>query len=569
MEYKWVALSNTTLGVLMATINSTITLISLPAIFNGIHIAPLSSFQYLLWVLFGYNIVTATLLVTFGRISDIYGRVRLYNLGFAVFTVASVLLFLTPNTGDAGALEIIVFRILQGTGAAFLFANSTAILTDSFPVNERGKALGINQVAGLAGSLVGLILGGVLAPLDWRLIFLVSVPVGVAGTAWSYARLKELAVARRRQKLDLWGNATFGAGLTVLLVAVTYGLLPYGGSTMGWTDPWVMMGLVAGTAMLLAFPFIERRVPDPMFRTELFRVRMFGAANLAGFLGSVGRGGLMIVLIILLQGMWLPLNGYSYASAPFWAGIFMIPMMVGFVSTGPASGFLSDRVGSRGIATLGMLVAGASFLALAQLRYDFAYPAFAAILFAMGMGLGMFAAPNTASIMNSVPQEHRGAASGMTATLQNAGMTLSLAIFFTVVVGGLSGGLPAALGAALTAAGAPQLAPAFSSIPPTGALFAAFLGINPVRALLASPQLSSLAASIPAQTLATIEGRSFFPTAIAPAFMSALRLSFYAGTALSLAAAAASLVRGRVYVHKDQEGAPGDGAKRQAQNTVM
>jgi EmrB/QacA subfamily drug resistance transporter len=550
VEYKWVALSNTTIGTLMAGIDGTIVLISLPAIFRGLSIDPLTSFQYLLWILFGYSLVTSVLLVSFGRISDMFGRVRLFNLGFVIFTVGSLLCAVTPNTGDLGASELIAFRIIQGIGGAFLFANSAAILTDAFPENERGKALGINITAVIAGSIVGLVLGGILALYDWRYIFLVSVPVGAVGTVWSYAKLKEIATRRKNQRLDVWGNATFGGGLTLLLVGVTYALNPYGTSSMGWGNPWVVGSLAAGFALLAAFPFVERRVSDPMFRLDLFKNRMFTAANIAGFLSSMGRGGVQIMLIILLQGIWLPLHGISYQSTPFWAGIYMIPMILGFVIMGPLSGFLSDKYGARLFATLGMVVTAGTFLALSLLSYDFSYPTFAAIIFVMGLGGGMFAAPNTASIMNSVPAEDRGAASGMRATLQNTGQTVSLAIFFTVIVTGLSSSLPTALSNAMTSAGVPQLAGAFTSISPTSALFSAFLGYNPVQSILALPQLASVVAQIPLSALASLEGQTFFPNAIAPAFISALDLSFYIGAALSIAAAVASLLRGKKYMYR-------------------
>ena len=556
VQYKWVALSNTTLGVLMASINANIVLISLPAIFRGIGIDPLTSFQYLLWVLFGYMVVTASLLVMFGRISDMYGRVRLYNLGFAIFTAGSILLYLTPNSGDLGAEELIAFRVIQGLGAAFLFANSAAIITDAFPYNERGRALGINQVAALVGSLGGLILGGVLSVFDWRYVFLVSVPVGIVGTAWSYSKLKEIATIRKGQKLDVWGNLAWGSGLTILLIAATYGLMPYGTSTMGWGDPWVLAGLGVGVALLVAFPFIETRVDDPMFRLGLFKNRMFSAANFAGFLASVGRGGVMIMLIILLQGIWLPLHNYSYQSTPFWAGIYMTPMLAGFAVMGPVSGWLSDRYGARGFSTLGMVIVGATFFALASLPYDFSYLPFAVTLFVMGVGSGMFASPNTASIMNSVPEEHRGAASGMRATLQNAGSVASLALFFSIVISALAGSLPGAFVSAFTSAGAPQLGAAFAQIPPTGALFAAFLGYNPVGSIIAqlqnSPQTAQLVASVPQQVMSYITGNSFFPHAIAPAFMSSLALVFYIGLGLSLAAAVSSLLRGKVYIYEKE-----------------
>jgi len=401
VQYKWVALSNTTLGTLMGSTNGTIILISLPAIFNGIGIDPLSngSFQYLLWILFGYNIAVSTLLVTFGRLSDMYGRVRLYNLGFAIFSTGSVLLFITPSTGNAGALELIIFRFVQGVGASFLFANSAAILTDAFPPQERGKALGLNQVTFLAGSLIGLVLGGLLAPIDWRLIFLVSVPFGVFGTLWSYSKLRELGSLQKGQKIDLLGNITFALGLTLLLIGLTYGLIPYGRSLMGWSNPEVLVFLAAGAILLFFFPFVERRVEQPMFRLQLFRIRMFSAANIAGTLSSIAYGGVMLVLIILLQGIWLPLHGYSYESTPFWSGIYIIPMMLGFVVMGPLSGMLSDRIGSKFLATLGMVVVALSFLALSLLPYNFDYRTFAIIIFVMGIGNGLFGSPNIAAIM--------------------------------------------------------------------------------------------------------------------------------------------------------------------------
>ena len=559
VQYKWIALSNTTIGTLMASIDGTIVMISLPAIFRGIYgTSVLPPFQYLLWVLFGYSVVTSTLLVTFGRISDMVGRVRLFNLGFAIFTVGSLLCTVTPSPGDLGASELIIFRIIQGIGGAFLFANSAAILTDAFPTNERGMALGINMVAALAGSLVGLVLGGILVVFNWRLIFLVSVPVGALGTAWSYARLKETGTIRKNQKLDVWGNATFGGGLTLVLIGVTYGLIPWGTSPMGWGDPWVIASLVAGIALLASFPFVESRVADPMFRLELFRIRMFSAANIAGLLSSIGRGGVMIMLIILLQGIWLPLHGYSYTVTPLWAGIFMLPMMLGFVVMGPLSGYLSDKHGARLFATLGMLITAATFIALSFLPYDFDYVPFAVILFVMGLGGGMFASPNIASIMNSVPPEHRGAASGMRATLQNTGQTVSLAIFFTVIITGLSSSLPSALTKALTTppAQVPQQALALlNSIPPTSALFAAFLGSNPMGSILSAvqTQFPSVYSLIPSSTLTYLTNQTFFPNAIAPAFMSSLQLSFYIGAALSLVAAAASLLRGKRYIHEVEQ----------------
>jgi EmrB/QacA subfamily drug resistance transporter len=540
----------------MAAIDGTIVLISLPAIFRGIDINPLTSFQYLLWILFGYSVVTSTLLVSFGRISDMFGRVRLFNMGFAIFTIGSLLCSVTPSTGDLGAEELIAFRIIQGVGGAFLLSNSAAILTDSFQAKERGKALGINMTAALAGSLVGLVLGGVLAIFNWRYIFLVSVPVGALGTVWSFLKLKEVATIQKGQRLDVWGNVTFALGLILALVGVTYALIPSTSSSIGWGNPWVIASLAAGFALLIAFPFIETKVQDPMFRLDLFKNRIFSAANIAGLLSSVGRGGVMIMLIILLQGIWLPLHGISYQDTPFWAGVYMLPMILGFAIMGPLSGYLSDKYGSRTFATLAMVITAVTFLALSLLPYDFSYLPFAIIIFVLGLGGGMFAAPNTASIMNSVPKEHRGAASGMRATLQNTGQTVSLAIFFTVIISGLSNSLPTALSDAMTSAGVPQLASAFISISPTSALFSAFLGYNPMQSILSQPQFSSVLGQIPQSTVGYLEGQTFFPHSIAPAFISALDLAFYIGAALSIAAAVASLLRGRAYIYGEGEKSP-------------
>jgi len=550
VEYKWVALSNTTLGMLMASIDSTIVMIALPSIFRGINIDPFSSFQYMLWILFGYSIVTATLLVTFGRLSDMFGRVKLYNLGFAIFTVGSILLSITPNQGDAGAIELVVFRIIQGIGGAFLFANGAAIITDAFPSNERGKALGINQIAFLAGSLIGLVLGGVLAVINWRLVFLVSVPVGIIGTIWSYLKLKEQCNIKKHQKLDLWGNIAFGGGLTLVLTGFIYGLIPYGNSSMGWGNPWVVASLVSGVALLVAFPFIENHVAEPMFRLDLFKIRAFTAGNLASFFSSMSRGGVMIMLIILLQGIWLPLHGYSYDSTPFWAGIFMIPMSIGFVLTGPISGWLSDKHGARLLATVGMVISAVAFIWFVLLPVNFIYLAFGAVLFVMGIGGGVFASPNMASIMNSVPAECRGAASGMRATIQNSATMISQAIFFTIIIVSLSATLPGALSAAVTSAGgSPQLVQSFSLIKPSGALFGAFLGYNPVATILQTLP-ASIVNSIPASTMSYITGSTFFPNAISSPFMTALREAFIIGAVLCIVAALCSVFRGRKYVHE-------------------
>ncbi len=544
VQYKWVALSNTTIGMLMASIDMTIVLIAMPSIFRGINIDPFTSFQYLLWIMFGYSIVTATLLVTFGRLSDIYGRVKLYNLGFAIFTVGSILLFLTPSTGDAGAIELIAFRIVQGVGAAFLFSNSGAIITDAFPANERGKALGINQLAFLAGSLIGLVLGGVLAVYDWRLVFLVSVPVGIIGTVWSYWKLKEQNIVRKKQKMDYWGNISFGGGLTLILIGITYGLTPYGSSPMGWTNPWVVASLFSGAALLFAFPFIEKRVAQPLFNLDLFKNREFATANIATFLSSISRGGVMVMLVVLLQGIWLPLHGYSYDSTPFWAGIFMLPMSIGIALTGPLSGWLSDKHGARVLATAGMVITGIGFLVFTLLPANFEYLPFALILLVLGIGNGIFMSPNMASVMNSCPPEHRGAASGMRSTLQNCGQTISQAIFFAIIIISLNTTLPGALTTAVSNTGAsPQVASAFSHTPASGALFGAFLGYNPIQTMLKG--MGPIAAGLPQSTLNTLTSQTFFPNAISTPFMTALTTAFIFAAILCFLAAVFSGLRGK------------------------
>jgi EmrB/QacA subfamily drug resistance transporter len=551
VSYKWIALSNTTLGVLMASLNSSIVLIALPTIFNGIHINPLAAgnTSFLLWILMGYMVVTSTLLVTVGRISDMFGRVKMYTYGFAVFTIGSVLLFLTPSTGSAGGLEIIGFRIVQAVGASFLFANSAAILTDAFPANQRGLGLGINQIAAIVGSVAGLILGGVLAVVNWRLVFLVNVPFGLIGTVWAYKMLRETAVIREHQKLDIWGNVTFALGLTILLVGLTYGLMPYGSQSMGWTSPWVDAALIGGVVLLAAFAIIETRTSDPMFRLDLFKIRAFAAGNVSAWLASIARGGLQFMLIIWLQGIWLPIHGYSFADTPLWAGIYMLPMLVGFLIAGPLSGWLSDRYGARPFSTGGMVIAAVSFVLLTFLPANFSYVPFALLLLANGIGMGLFSSPNTSSIMSSVPAADRGVSSGMRATLQNSGMLISMAVFFTIVIVGLSQHLPTSLQAGLVHAGLPARAAAHvSHLPPTAALFSAFLGYNPMAHLLPHATLAHLSAH--ART--TLLGHSFFPTLISSPFMEGLRDAFYVSAGMSVVAAVASLLRGKQYFHGDE-----------------
>ena len=555
--YKWVALFISTLGMLMATIDGSITLISLPDIFRGIGIDPLQSGNsfFLLWMILGFLVVTSVLVTTLGRMGDIYGRVRTYNLGFAVFTFFSLLLTVTWTHGRAAGIFLIVMRIFQGVGAAMLMANSAAILTDAFPEGQRGMAMGINQAAALSGTFIGLVLGGLLAPINWRLIFLVSVPIGLFGTVWGYIKLRELSV-RQPARIDWPGNVTFALGLILVMVGITYGIEPYGHDTMGWTNPMVIGALVVGVNLLIAFGIIETKVPQPMFRLQLFKIRAFTAGVLASFLAALSRGGLMFMLIIWLQGIWLPLHGYDFARTPLWAALAMLPLTVGFLISGPVSGILSDRYGARPFATGGMIGTAVGFVLLELLPIDFPYWAFAIILFLTGLTMASFGAPNRAGVMNSLPPEHRGAGSGMNTTFQNSAQVLSIGIFFTLIIVGLSSSLPASLYHGLVAHGvSPTVATRVSHLPPVSTLFAAFLGYNPVKELIGSQALTHLSAA----QQATVTGRSFFPGLITAPFRAGLHAAFDFAIVASLLGAAASWTRGG-HVRVLAPTTPGSGA---------
>ncbi|HVW43682.1 MAG TPA: MFS transporter [Amycolatopsis sp.] len=550
-RYKWVALSNTTLGVLIATINSSILLIALPDIFRGIGIDPLQpgNTSLLLWVIMGYLVVTAVLVVSFGRLGDMYGRVRMYNAGFAVFTIFSILLSVTWLHGTAGALWLIVMRVMQGVGGALLMANSSAIITDAFPAEQRGLALGLNQVSAIAGSFIGLVLGGLLGPLEWHAVFLVSVPIGVFGTIWAYWKLHDTGI-RRPARLDWWGNVTFAAGLIAVLVGITYGIQPYGGHTMGWTSPMVLGCILGGIAMLAVFCVVETRVAEPMFRLSLFRIRAFTAGNLASLLSSLGRGGLQFILIIWLQGIWLPRHGYSFEQTPLWAGIYMVPVTAGFLVAGPMSGYLSDRFGARPFATGGMVVAALSFVWLLLLPVNFSYWQFALALLLNGIGMGLFASPNRAGIMNSLPPHQRGVGSGISSTFQNSAMVLSIGIFFSLMITGLARSLPSTLSTGLVAQGVPAAsANALAGLPPVSVLFASLLGYNPLGTLL-DPQVL---AQLPPDRGSFLTGRSFFPDLISGPFASGLTVAFGFAIVACLIAAVASWLRGGKYLASPAE----------------
>lgn len=537
--YKWIVLSNTTLGMLLASINISIVLISLPAIFRGIGLNPLApaNVSYLLWMLMGYLVVTAVLVVFFGRLGDMFGRVRIYNLGFAVFTVAAIALSFDPFHLGGGALWLIGWRVIQGVGGAMLMASSSAVLTDAFPANQRGMALGVNMVAAVAGSFLGLLIGGVLSEFHWQAIFWVGVPIGVIGTVWSYRSLKELGV-RTPGKVDWAGTLTFGVGLTVLLTGITYGIQPYGESTTGWTSPWVLGSIGFGVLLLVAFCVIELRVPEPMVNIRLFRSTAFGMGNLAGLMSSVGRGGLQFMLIIWLQGIWLPLHGYSFESTPLWAGIYLLPATVGYLAAAPIAGWLADRFGARPFTVGGMLLMAAAFVALVMIPVDFNYGVFVVLVLLNALGGGLFTAPNTAAIMSSVPAAERGAASGVRATFFNAGSSLSIGIFFSLMIVGLAHTLPDAMSSGLQAQGvSASVAHEVANLPPVGSLFAAFLGYNPMAELL-GPSGSLQQPGVHADVLT---GQTFFPHLITEPFHSGLVVVFVAAAVMMLIGAIASL----------------------------
>ncbi len=416
VKYKWVVLSNTTLGSLMASLDSNIVLIALPTIARDLPHATLFS---LLWIIIGYQLVTASVLINFGRLADIFGRVRLYNLGFAIFTIGSALCSLS-QTSD----ELIAFRLVQGVGAGFLFSNSAAIITDTFPINERGMALGINQISIVVGSVFGLVMGGFLTSFaGWRSIFLVNIPIGIFATVWAHYKLKELANIQKKEGLDILGNVTFAGGVALLLTGITLHIL----STMSF-DSFLLM-TVSGVALLIAFIFVERRTLEPMFDLSIFKIRLFAAGNAAIFINSLARGTVSIVLVFYLQGPSMNLS-------PLVAGIFLLPISISMAALGPVSGWLSDRYGARGLSTLGLIVSAMGFLLLARIGLVITFTHLMVPLILIGAGMGLFASPNRASIMNSVKESRRGVASGTSTTLVNIGSTFSMALAFSVLAVG-------------------------------------------------------------------------------------------------------------------------------------
>ncbi|SMD31291.1 MFS transporter [Picrophilus oshimae] len=543
MEQKWVALSNTTIGQLMATINTSIIVVALPPIFRGIHLNPLAhgTFPYLLWSIISYMIVISVLLLTIGRLSDMYGRVRLFNLGFLIFTIGSILLYVLPGTGTTAALELIIFRMFQAVGGSFLMANSFAIITDNFPDDERAFALSINSVASIIGVSVGVVAGGILSIIYWRDVFLISVPVGIFGTVWSFLKLKETS-PRVRHRIDLPGNITFAAGIVLILLGITYGIVPYNAFPMGWEDPYVVISVFLGLALLILFIYVEKHVDNPMFRLDFFKNTGFSIGNFTGFVSAMGMMGLMYMLTILFQGVWLPIHGYPYYITPFWAGVYILPMTIAMGIFGIIGGRIANRNNIRLLTSLGLFISSFSFILIAFLPYDFSYPELAFYLVIFGIGYGLFNAPNISAVMSSVPGDSRGSASGMLNTMRNLGYTASMGLFFSILIYGLSLYLPGSIKTHLNSIGASSLSLYISKMPATEALFSAFLGINPVPSILSTVNKSVLS-KIEKSTILYISGNTWYPHVLAPAFGSSFSMVFYIAFAITLISGIISIFR--------------------------
>jgi len=536
MKSKWIALSNTSIAIFIAFANYNMIIIALPQIFNSLRFNPTApdALGYLIWLILGYMIVTSSLVVTFGRISDLKGRAKLYSFGFLIFAISSGILSTVNGYGDSAVLEMIILRLLQGVGGGLLMVNSAAILTDYFPKNELGKALGLNQVSGLVGGVAGLIIGGVLSVINWRYIFLLDFVVGIIGTLWSFKSLRDVQKPIK-QPLDIIGNVLFALGITLLLISVTYGLLPYGNQQLGWGNPFVITGLTISFLAIGIFVFVESKVKNPMFDLSLFKVRDFSVANFTNFIASMARQGILLMMLVLLQGIWLPLHGVPYSQTPFWAGLYLIPNMLGFAALGPISGILSDRYGSKVFTSLGLFVSALGFFLLSLLPYDFQLWQFFAISFLMGAGMGLFSSPNMADIMASVPVQKRGAASGMRASLQNTASAISVVLYFSVVITGMAVTLNSSIESALSSYGINLNV----NLPAAVAIFSALLGYDP---------LSSLASSLPTSVASHIDTPAFFVTAIAPSFMSGFRLMLNISAALLVLSGILSLARKGVRV---------------------
>lgn len=410
MNYKWVALSNTTLGTLMAALDRNIIVIALPSISSDLH----TSLITLVWITIGYWVVTSSVLLTFGRLADMFGRVRLYNLGFALFTIGSGLCCIS-STGE----QLIMFRIVQGIGAAFIFSNGSAILSDSFPESERGRALGINQIAIVIGSVIGLVLGGVLTSyLGWRSIFWINIPIGILATVWAFVKLKELG-SIKKEKVDYVGNILMTLSMLFILVGITFG-------SFHLIDAFIVLLLIlVGVILLIIFYYAEKKILHPMIDLTLFRIKNFTSNNLTIFLNSMARGAFSFVIVFYLQGPSMMLS-------PLDAGIYLIPVSFTLAIFAPITGWFYDKFRSPVISQIGLLVSAAGFLLLTTLGNQVSFSELVLPLSLIGSGMGIFNSPNRAAIMNSVSPNNRGIAAGISTTLVMTGSAFSIALIFII-----------------------------------------------------------------------------------------------------------------------------------------
>jgi len=413
--YEWVALSVTTVGALLASVQSSALLIALPDILTALQ----ASFLTIMWVLLSYLLITTALVPVVGRLADIWGRKKLYNAGFAVFTLGSLLAGLSQPAFHAG--DMVIARVVQGIGAALLLTNSTAIVTDAFRHGRIGLGLGVNQIAGAAGFLLGPVLGGLLTAISWRWVYLANVPLGVFGTIWGIWRLREpIAAARTQQSFDWPGSISFTLGLGCFLLGLSMIAFPLLGL------PVIYALLVVGVVGLIAFVAVEGRMQQPMLDLKLFRGRQFAFASGTSALNGLARGAVLFVLIFFLQG--------PYGKDPLTAGLMMAPFGAAFMFVGPLSGFLSDRLGARGLATIGLAISALALLAMSTVNAEMPYWELALFMILMGGGSGLFNAPNTNALMSAVEPRQRGSAAGVNTMVMNTGQMLSIAIVFPLVL---------------------------------------------------------------------------------------------------------------------------------------
>jgi EmrB/QacA subfamily drug resistance transporter len=415
IEYKWIVLSVTTIGALMAAIDGNIVILALPDMMVSLH----ADLVQMIWVIMGYILISTVILLALGRVADMLGRVRMYNLGFVVFTVGSVLCGISQN-----AIQLILARMVQGGGGAMMVVNSIALLTEAFPPNERGRALGINGITFSAGGVLGPVLGGlILSAANWRWIFFINVPIGILGIIWGYRALHEFSPRMKREPFDAIGAGAFSLGLLALLAALTLGI------QAGWTSAPILFLFGLFFAMLFLFVWQERRVSNPVLDFSLFRNRVYSFSTLAAMMQSLAMFAVSFLIVFYLQAV----RGYD----PLRAALLLIPMPLVMVVIGPLSGILADRIGARIPATVGVLIQGVALFWFILLRTDTPYQSIALALALMGLGGGMFFSPNSSAAMNAAPKYRLGVASAALATLRQTGMVTSLAVAMAVAAASL------------------------------------------------------------------------------------------------------------------------------------